>query len=128
MDVGFCNAEFEEALVRHGRPEVFYKHQGSQFTSPQFAKVLRDVTVRISMDAKGRWMDNVFIERLSRSLKYECICLLAFETGSDLRRGLAQWLGYYNARRPHSSLDGRRPGEAYAAGIARNGENDRLAA
>ena len=88
----------------------------------------RDAAVRISMDDKGRWMDNVFIERLSRSLKYECVCLHAFETGSEPRRGLTQWVGLYNARRSHSSLDGRRPDEAYVAGIAFNGEDDRLAA
>ena len=80
------------------------------------------------MDGKGRWMDNVFIERLWRGLKYECVYLHAFETGSEPRGGLTQWVGYYNARRPHSSLDGRTPGEAYAAGMARNGENERLAA
>ena len=128
MDVGFCIEALENALARHGRPEIFNSDQGSQFTSPQFTKVLRDAEIRVSMDGKGRWMDNVFIERLWRSLKYECVCLHAFETGSEPRRGLTQWIGDYNARRPHSSLDGRRPGEAYAAGIAFNGEHDRLAA
>jgi putative transposase len=128
MDVGFCIEALEEALAHHGRPEIFNTDQGSQFTSPQFTKVLRDAEIRISMDGKGRWMDNVFIERLWRSLKYECVYLHAFETGSELRDGLTQWVGYYNARRPHSSLGGRTPDEAYAAGITRNGENERLAA
>ena len=128
MDVGFCIEALEDALASYGRPEIFNSDQGSQFTSPQFTKVLRDAEIRISMDGKGRWMDNVFIERLWRSLKYECIYLHAFETGSELRGGLTQWVGYYNARRPHSSLDGRTPDEAYAAGMARNGENERLAA
>jgi putative transposase len=128
MDVGFCIEALEDALASHGRPEIFNTDQGSQFTSPQFTKVLRDAEIRISMDGKGRWMDNVFIERLWRSLKYECVYLHAFETGSELRGGLTQWVGYYNARRPHSSLDGRTPDEAYAAGMARNGENERLAA
>jgi putative transposase len=87
--------------------------QGSQFTSPRFTAVLRDAEVRISMDGRGRWMDNVFIERLWRSLKYECIYLHAFETGPELRAGLQTWIGYYNARRPHSTLAGRTPDEAY---------------
>ena len=127
MDVGFCIEALEDALARHGRPEIFNSDQGSQFTSPQFTKVLRDAKIRISMDGKGRWMDNVFIERLWRSLKYECVYLHAFETGSELRGGLTQWVGYYNARRPHSSLGGRTPDEAYTAG-AGTGDNERLAA
>ena len=78
------------------------------------------VTLRISMDGRGRWMDNVFIERLWRSLKYECVYLHAFETGSELRAGLTKWIGYYNAGRPHSVLAGRTPDEAYgAAGMTR---------
>jgi putative transposase len=128
MDVGFCIEALEDALASHGRPEIFNTDQGSQFTSPQFTAVLRDAGIRISMDGKGRWMDNVFIERLWRSLKYECIYLHAFETGSELRGGLTQWVGYYNARRPHSSLDGRTPDEVYATSMASNGENERLAA
>ena len=128
MDVGFCIEALEDALAHHGRPEIFNSDQGSQFTSPQFTKVLRDAEIRISMDGKGRGMDNVFIERLWRSLKYECVYLHAFETGSELRGGLDQWVGYYNARRPHSSLNGRTPDEAYAAGMVRNGEHERLAA
>ena len=70
--------------------------------------------VRVSMDGRGRWMDNVFIERLWRSLKYECVYIHAFETGSELRAGLTRWIGYYNTRRPHSALAGRTPDEAYA--------------
>jgi putative transposase len=128
MDVGFCIEALEDALARHGRPEIFNSDQGSQFTSPQFTKVLRDAGIRISMDGKGRWMDNVFIERLWRSLKYECVYLHAFETGSELRGGLTQWVGYYNAHRPHSSLGGRTPNEAYAAGLAGSGFGERLAA
>ncbi|MDE3115592.1 MAG: IS3 family transposase [Pseudomonadota bacterium] len=119
MDVAFCVAAVEEALTRFGRPEIFNTDQGSQFTSPQFTGLLADAAVRISMDGRGRWMDNVFIERLWRSLKYECVYLHAFETGSETRAGLAQWIGYYNAQRPHSSLGGQTPNEAYAAiGVA----------
>ena len=113
MDVEFCLEALEEALSRFGRPEIFNTDQGSQFTSPRFTGVLRDAGVRISMDGRGRWMDNVFIERLWRSLKYECIYLHAFDNGSALRAGLADWIGYYNARRPHSTLAGRTPDEAY---------------
>jgi putative transposase len=115
MDADFCIEALEEALARYGRPEIFNTDQGSQFTSPRFTGVLRDAGVRISMDGRGRWMDNVFIERLWRSLKYECVYLHAFETGSELRAGLTEWIGYYNARRPHSTLGGRTPDEAYKA-------------
>jgi putative transposase len=119
MDVAFCVAAVAEALARFGVPEIFNTDQGSQFTSPQFTGVLTDAGVRISMDGRGRWMDNVFIERLWRSLKYECVYLHAFETGSEARAGLTSWINYYNARRPHSSLAGQTPDEAYdAVGVA----------
>ena len=115
MEADFCIEALEEALERFGKPEIFNTDQGSQFTSPQFTGVLRAAGVRISMDGRGRWMDNVFIERLWRSLKYECIYIHAFESGSALRAGLREWIGYYNARRPHSTLAGRTPDEAYRA-------------
>jgi putative transposase len=115
MDVDFCIAALEEALARFGRPEIFNTDQGSQFTSPRFTEVLTGAGVRISMDGRGRWLDNVFIERLWRSLKYECVYLHAFETGSELRAGLQSWIRYYNGCRPHSSLGGLTPDEAYAA-------------
>jgi putative transposase len=114
MDADFCIEALEDALERFGRPEIFNTDQGSQFTSPRFTGVLRAAGVRVSMDGRGRWMDNVFIERLWRSLKYECIYLHAFETGAALRAGLREWIGYYNARRPHSTLAGRTPDEAYS--------------
>jgi putative transposase len=115
MDVEFCIEALEEALSRFGRPEIFNTDQGSQFTSPRFTGVLAEAGARISMNGRGRWMDNVFIERLWRSLKYECVYLHAFETGAELRDGLSRWTGYYNAGRPHSSLAGRTPDEAYGA-------------
>ncbi len=115
MDAAFCIEALEEALARYGRPDIFNSDQGSQFTSPRFTGVLQAAGVRISMDGRGRWMDNVFIERLWRSLKYECIYLHAFETGTDLRAGLTSWITYYNTRRPHSTLAGRTPDEAYKA-------------
>jgi putative transposase len=113
MDAEFCIQALEEALACYGPPEIFNTDQGSQFTSPRFVDVLKDAGVRVSMDGRGRWMDNVFIERLWRSLKYECVYIHAFETGSELRAGLARWIGYYNADRPHSALAGRTPNEAY---------------
>jgi putative transposase len=116
MDVEFCLEALNEALARFGRPVIFNTDQGSQFTSPRFTEALAAAAIRISMDGRGRWMDNVFIERLWRSLKYECVYLHAFETGSALRTGLTGWIDYYNARRPHSGLAGRTPDEVYATG------------
>ena len=113
MDVDFCISALEEALDRYGSPQIFNTDQGSQFTSDPFSQILKDANIRISMDGKGRWMDNVMIERLWRSLKYECIYLQAFETGSELRRGLKHWINFYNTKRPHSSLDDKTPDEAY---------------
>jgi len=123
MDVAFCVEALQEALARFGRPEIFNTDQGSQFTSAEFTDVLRGAEVRISMDGRGRWMDNVFIERLWRSLKYECVYLHAFDTGSELRAGLTRWISYYNTCRPHSTLGGRTPDEAYGIDVA-----ERLAA
>lgn len=113
MHADFCVEALEEALARYGKPEIFNTDQGSQFTSTEFTGVLRNAGVKISMDGRGRWMDNVFIERLWRSMKYECVYLHAFETGSELRRGLAKWVGFYNTRRPHSVFNGRTPDEVY---------------
>jgi putative transposase len=106
MDADFCVTALEEAVARFGKPEIFNTDQGSQFTSFAFTNTLKDADIRISMDGRGRWMDNVFIERLWRSLKYE--------TGSEARTGIGRWIGYYNADRPHSVFGGRTPDEAYA--------------
>lgn len=100
MDAEFCIAALEEALARYGPPEIFNTDQGRQFTSPRYVDVLKDAGFRVSMDGRSRWMDNVFIERLWRSLEYECVYIHAFETGSELRAGLTRWSGYYNADRP----------------------------
>ncbi len=115
MEVDFCIEALEEALSRFGRPGIFNTDQGSQFTSPRFTQVLLDAGVRLSMDGRGRWMDNVFIERLWRSLKYECIYLNAFETGSETRAGIGRCITYYNRTRPHSALGGRTPEEVHMA-------------
>ena len=113
MDADFCVEAPKEAVACHGTPEIFNTDQESQFTTPRFTEVLQERHIRISMDGRGRWMDNVFIERLWRSLKYECVYLHAFETGSELRAGLAKWIGHYNSRRPHSASAGRKPEEGY---------------
>ena len=113
MEADFCIEALSEALAKFGRPEIFNTDQGSQFTSPRFTALLMTAGVRISMDGHGRWMDNVFIKRLWRSLKYECVYIHAFETGSALRAGLTRWIAFYNAVRPHTALDGRTPDEAY---------------
>ena len=113
-DSEFCVAALEEAIARFCKPDIFNTDQGSQFTSFAFTNTLRAADIRISMDGRGRWMDNVFIERLWRSLKYECVFLNAFETGSEARIGIGHWIGYYNADRPHSALAGRTPNEVYA--------------
>lgn len=113
LDTEFCVAALQEALAQYGKPAIFNTDQGSQFTSLEFTQVLKDADVRISMDGKGRWMDNVMIERLWRSLKYECVYLNAFETGSEAKRGIEKWIRLYNEERPHSSLDDKTPHEAY---------------
>jgi putative transposase len=113
LDADFCVSALEEALVKYGRPGIFNTDQGCQFTSLEFTQTLKDAGVRISMDGKGRWMDNVMIERLWRTLKYGCVYLNAFETGSEAREGIGKWFKRYNERRPHSSLDGMTPDEVY---------------
>jgi putative transposase len=100
-------------MARYGRPEIFNTDQGSQFTSLDFTAKLKDAEIKVSMDGRGRWIDNRFIERLWRSLKYECVYLNAFETGSEARRGISRWIKYYNGDRPHSSHNGLTPNEAY---------------
>ena len=118
METDFCIDAVSEALDCFGAPEIFNTGQGSQFTSPRFTTVLTQTGIRVSMDGRGRWMENVFIERLWRSLKYECVYLYAFETTSKLRGGLTSRVGLYNERRPHSALAGRTPDEVYRAGPA----------
>lgn len=113
LDADFCVEALKEALAKYGKPAIFNTDQGSQFTSFEFTQTLKDADVKISMDSKGRWMDNVMIERLWRSLKYECIYLSAYETGSEARQGIGNWIRRYNEERPHSSLDDRTPHETY---------------
>ena len=119
MDVTFCIEAVEEAMTRYGRPDILNTDQGSQFTSPRLTSLLTAAGIRVSMDGRGRWMDNVFIERLWRSMKYECVHLHAFETGSEARAGIGRWIDYYNTERPHSALGGRTPTEAYEGALDR---------
>jgi putative transposase len=114
MDPHFCVEALEEALALYGAPEIFNTDQGSQFTSCEFISVLKENGIKISMDGKGRWRDNVFIERLWRSLKYECVYLHAFENGSQARHHIGTWLSHYNQTRPHSTFDGQTPEEVYS--------------
>ena len=116
MDASFCVEALAEALARYGRPEIFNTDQGSQFTSRGFTGVLGDAGVAISMDGRGRCMDNIFIERLWRSLKYEAVYLHELTDGFKAEQVIGEWIGFYNAERPHSALDGQTPAEAYRAG------------
>jgi len=113
MEADFCIAALEEALVRHGRPEIFNTDQGSQFTSEAFTGVLIKNEIAISMDGKGSWRDNVFVERLWKSVKYEEVYLRAYDSVADARASLGRYLDFYNRHRPHSSLDRKTPDEAY---------------
>jgi len=113
MDASFCVDALNEALARYGKPEIFNTDQGSQFTSFDFTGVLRDAEITISMDGRGRCMDNIFIERLWRSLKYEAIYLFELTDGFKAERVIDEWINFYNTERPHSALDDQTPAEAY---------------
>ncbi len=115
MSTDFCVEALEEALARYGAPDIFNTDQGSQFTAEDFTQALEDKSVRVSMDGKGRWVDNVFVERLWRSVKYEDIYLHAYETVSEVRSALTSYFSFYNAGRPHQSLEYRTPDEMYFA-------------
>jgi putative transposase len=113
LEAAFCIEALEEALARHGRPEVFNTDQGSQFTSHDFTSVLLKAGIAISMDGRGSWRDNVFVERLWRSIKYEEVYLRAYDTVSEARASIGRYLNFYTGRRPHSSLDRQTPDQAY---------------
>jgi putative transposase len=113
MEASFCVETLAEALAKHGKPEIFNTDQGSQFTCAAFTDVLIRNDIRISMDGKGAWRDNVFVERLWRSVKYEEVYLRAYDSVSDARASIGRYLDLYNRRRPHSSLDGMTPDRAY---------------
>ncbi len=113
MDSDFCVEALEEALRGYGTPEIFNTDQGTQFTADAFTRVLKDHEVTISMDGKARWIDNVFVERLWRSVKYEDVYLRAYETLAALRAGLDKYFRFYNTRRRHTGLDRRTPDAVY---------------
>jgi len=120
MDSSFCVEALEEALNRFGAPEIFNTDQGAQFTADAFTRVLRRERIKISMDGKGRWLDNVFVERLWRSLKYEEVYLYAYEDLREARIGIGRYFSFYNELRPHTTLGGQTPAAFYAWGLARS--------
>lgn len=115
MDATFCLAALREALATYGSPEIFNTDQGSQFTSDDFIKVLEDHKIRISMDGKGRALDNIFVERLWRSVKYEEVYLKQYQSMPEAKAGLAAYFRFFNEQRPHQALDNRTPAEVHGA-------------
>jgi putative transposase len=113
METDFCIEAVEEALMKYGKPEIFNTDQGSQFTSAEFTDLIKANDIKISMDGKGSWRDNVFVERIWRSIKYEEIYLHAYSSVKDARTAIARYLAFYNGLRPHSSLDRQTPDEVY---------------
>ena len=118
MDAGFCLEALEEALNKFGPPEIFNTDQGSQFTSEEWTTPLKGAGVAISMDGKGRWIDNIFIERLWRSVKYEDVYLRAYTSGSEARSSLTRYFSFYNGRRVHESLGYATPDEVYYGSLS----------
>ena len=115
LDTDFCTAAVEEAINRYGAPKIFNTDQGAQFTSNEFTGLLKSHKVQISMDGRGRVQDNIFIERLWWTLKYQYLYLWSFKNGSELRHGLGQWFEFYNTERFHQALDNLTPDEVYFA-------------
>ena len=113
MEADFCVRALEEAIAKYGVPTIFNTDQGSQFTCPAFINVLTKHNIKISMDGKGAWRDNVFVERLWKSIKYEEVYLRAYDSVADARANLAKYLTFYNTKRPHTALDGNTPDSAY---------------
>jgi putative transposase len=113
MDTSFCIEALEEAMRIYGRPEIFNTDQGSQFTSEAFTGRLKKEGIEISMDGKGRWADNVFVERLWRSLKYEHVYPYAYESVAEARAKIGRYFAFYNSQRPHSSLRAQTPDQVY---------------
>jgi len=118
LTADFCIEAVEEAIALYGTPEIFNVDQGSQFTAVEFVDMLKRHAIQISMDGKGAWRDNVFIERFWKTLKYEEVYLHAYDSGSEAKAGLAHFMHYYNHERPHSKLGGRTPDMAYCSTLA----------
>lgn len=117
METRFCIEAVEDALWRYGKPEIFNTDQGSQFTSEAFAGLLKDNGIQISMDGRGCWRDNVFVERLWKSVKYEEVYLRAYDSVSQAKTSISRYFDFYNNRRPHSSLDRKTPDQVYFASL-----------
>ena len=117
LTTDFCLDAVREAITRYGPPEIFNTDQGCQFTSQAFTGLLNDHGIQISMDGTGRWRDNVFVERLWRSLKYEEVYLHAYETVAAAHEGMARYLTFYNQQRPHRALDGKMPDQVYCTNL-----------
>jgi putative transposase len=117
LSADFCIEALEEALARYDQPEIFNSDQGSQFTSADFIKVLQDAEIAISMDGKGAWRDNVFVERLWRTVKHEEVYLRTHTGVSEARASIGRYLDFYNEKRPHSSLGGQTPDQAYITAL-----------
>ncbi len=120
LDTRFCLEALDEAIAKYGPPEIFNSDQGSQFTSLAFTSRLKQADITISMDGRGRYLDNIFIERLWRSLKYEAVYLYAMDDGFTAKRIIGDWISFYNKQRPHSALDGTTPNMAYRTTQTRN--------
>ncbi len=120
LETGPCIEALKDAMRRRGKPEIMNTDQGSQFTSIEFIKTLKDADIQISMDGKGAWRNNVFVERLWRTIKYEEVYLRAYDSVSAARESLRRYLKFYNSKRPHSSPDGRNPAQAYLNTVATN--------
>ncbi|MBL3705995.1 transposase [Sulfitobacter sp. BDSS02] len=127
LEADFCVEALNEAIHKFGPPEIMNTDQGSQFTSFAWIDRLKRIGARISMDGKGRCLDNIFIERLWRSLKYECVYLHAWETGSQAKDGIGRWITFYNHRRPHTAHGGQPPAVVYFNQIETDQQGQRVA-
>lgn len=119
LTTDFCLEAVSEAISRFGKPDIFNTDQGSQFTSSDFTRLLKDNGIQISMDGKGCWRDNVFVERLWKSVKYEEVYLKAYDTVADAKANLGRYLNFYNTRRPHQTLDGKTPDTFYCQNLTK---------
>jgi len=128
MDVDFCMNVVRDAMMRYGKPKIFNTDQGSQYTSLAFTGMLKEEGIRISMDGRGRWQDNVLMERFWRTIKYENIYLHNFQSGLEVRKSIGEWMDFYNRVRPHSQIGGRTPDQLYFEKVEEDGSVTPLAA
>jgi len=128
MDVDFCMNVVRDAMMRYGKPKIFNTDQGSQYTSLAFTGMLKEEGIRLSMDGRGRWQDNVLMERFWRTIKYENIYLHNFQSGLEVRKSIGEWMDFYNRVRPHSQIGGRTPDQLYFEKVEEDGSVTPLAA